>query len=119
MSQPPQQPQGQQRIQFELPSNLSVVYANAAMVSQSHSEIIIDLIQIMPNDPRARVQSRVVMTPANAKLFMKALETNLQRFEQTHGEISVPPPAPTLADQLFGTIKPEDSKESKDNMPHE
>src|SRR5215471_3078992 len=97
--QAPQQPPGQQpRIQFELPSNLNVIYSNAAMISQSHSEIIIDLIQIMPNDPRARVQGRVVMTPANAKLFMKALETNLQRFEQTHGEISVPPPAPTLAD---------------------
>ncbi len=121
MSQPPQPPPlpGQHRIQFELPSNLTVVYANAAMVTQSHSEIIMDMIQIMPNDPRARVQSRVVMTPANAKLFLKALETQLQRFEQTHGEISLPPAAPTLADQLFGGIKPEESKESKDNTPHE
>jgi Protein of unknown function (DUF3467) len=123
MSQPPQQPPqpppGQPRIQLELPANLSAIYANAAMISQSHSEIIMDFIQIMPNDPRARVQARVVMTPTNAKLFLKALETNLERFEKTHGEISVPPPAPTLADQLFGRIKPEDDKETKDGAPHE
>jgi Protein of unknown function (DUF3467) len=65
------------------------------------------------------VQSRVVMTPTNAKLFLKALETNLERFEKTHGEISVPPPAPTLADQLFGRLKPEDGKETKENTPNE
>jgi Protein of unknown function (DUF3467) len=116
---PPQQPPGQQRIQCELPANLNVAYANAAMVSQSHSEIIMDFIQIMPNDPRARVQARVVMTPANAKLFLKALENNLQRFEEAHGEISVPPPAPTLADQLFGRVKSDDGKETKDENPHE
>lgn len=116
--QPPQPPPGQNRMQFELPANLNVAYANAAMVSQSHSEIIMDFIQIMPNDPRARVQGRVVMTPANAKLFLKALETNLQRFEETHGEITVPPPSPTLADQLFGGVKPEDDKGPKDGTPH-
>lgn len=115
MQQPPPQPPGQHRIQLEVPNNLSVTYANAVMVSQSHSEIIIDFIQIMPNDPRARVQSRVVMTPANAKLFLKALETNLQRFEQTHGEINVPPPAPSLADQLFGGLKGDEPKETKPN----
>ena len=120
MQQPPQQPPaGQNRIQFELPANLNVVYSNAAMVSQTHSEIIIDFIQIMPNDPRARVQSRIAMTPANAKLFLKALETNLQRFEQTHGEISLPPPSPSLADQLFGLHKPDDTQDPKDAPPHE
>ena len=120
MTQPPPPPQPpQQRIQFELPANLNAAYANAAMVSQSHSEIIMDFIQILPNDPRARVQSRVVMTPANAKLFLKALETNLQRFEETHGEINVPPPAPTLADQLFGRLKSDEGKDPKDETPNE
>lgn len=119
MQQPPQQqpPAGQNRVQFELPSNLNVVYSNAAMVSQTHSEIVLDFIQIMPNDPRARVQARIAMTPANAKLFLKALETNLQRFEQTHGEISLPPPAPSLADQLFGMHKPDEGKDQKDATP--
>ncbi len=121
--QPPQQPPPQRpnpnQIQFELPANLNVIYANNAMISQTHSEIILDFIQVMPYDPRARVQARIAMTPTNAKLFLKALETNLQRYEAAHGEISVPPPAPTLADQLFGGFKPDEGNQPKDNPPHE
>ncbi len=100
------QPQNRQ-IRLEIPANLSAIYANAAIVSQTTSEIVLDFLQIMPNDPRARVQTRVVMTPTNAKLFLKALETNLARFEEAHGEIPTPQTSGTLADQLFGTIKPE------------
>ena len=101
------------QIRLEIPNNLTAIYANAAIVNQTTSEIIIDFLQILPNDPRARVQSRVVMTPTNAKLFLKALETNLARFEEHYGEIIIPPQSGTLADQLFGTIKPEEEP------PHE
>ena len=108
MSQP-QQPQRQLRL--ELPPNLNAAYANAAMVSHTNSEIVLDFIQIMPNDPRARVQTRVVMTPVNAKMFLKALEANLQRFEEKNGEIELPAQPTSLADQLFNTIRPpEDEK---------
>ena len=75
------------QMRLEIPANLSAIYANAAIVSQTTSEIVLDFLQVMPNDPRARVQTRVVMTPTNAKLFLKALETNLARFEEKHGEI--------------------------------
>lgn len=104
----PGQPLPPGQFRLEIPNNLSAVYANAAMVSQTHSEIILDFIQVLPNDPRARVQTRMVMTPANAKLFMQALQTNLERFEAKHGPISLPPKPVTLADQLFGGVRPED-----------
>ncbi len=106
MSQPPKPPQRQLRL--EIPANLNATYANAVIVSHTNSEIVLDFLQVMPNDPRARVQSRVVLTPANAKMFLKALETNLTRYEEKHGEIPLPPQAQSLADQLFGMIKPED-----------
>jgi hypothetical protein len=65
-SQPPSS--GQQRqIRVELPAHLGVTYANAAIVTQTHSEIVLDFVQVMPNAPSARIQSRIVMTPANAK----------------------------------------------------
>ena len=99
------------QVRLEIPANLSAIYANAAMVSQTQSEIVLDFLQVMPNDPRARVQSRVVMTPTNAKLFLKALETNLARWEEKHGEIEIPAQPGSLADQLFGTIKPDDDGE--------
>ncbi len=104
----PAQPGQPGQFRLEIPNNLTAVYANAAMVSQTHSEIILDFIQVLPNDPRARVQTRMVMTPANAKLFMQALQTNLERFEAKHGAISLPPKPVTLADQLFGGVKPDD-----------
>ena len=102
MTQPPNR-----QMRLEIPANLSAIYSNAVIVSQTTSEIVLDFLQIMPNDPRARVQTRVVMTPTNAKLFLKALETNLARFEEKYGEIVVPPQTGSLADQLFGAIKPE------------
>lgn len=99
----------QRQLRLEIPANLNATYANATIVSQTSSEIVLDFVQIMPNDPRARIQQRVVMTPANAKAFLKALETNLARYEEKYGEIQLPPQqSGTLADQLFGTIKPEE-----------
>ena len=117
--QPPNTPNpaGQRRIQFELPSTLNATYANGVVISQTQSEIVMDFVQIMPNDPRARVQSRVVMTPANAKLFLRALQTNLERFEAMQGEIQVPQQPTSLADQLFGSIKPEDGGKAPEEEP--
>jgi hypothetical protein len=108
MSQPPQR-----QLKIELPASLSAVYSNAVMVSQTHTEIVLDFLQILPNDPRARVQSRVVMTPAGAKAFLNALRQNLERYEQKYGEIEVPAPPASLADQLFGSIKAEDDSDNE------
>jgi hypothetical protein len=102
MSQSPRQ------LKVEFPANLSAVYSNAVMVSQTNVEIVLDFLQVMPNDPNARAQARVVMTPTGAKAFLNALRTNLERYEQKHGEIQLPATPTTLADQLFGAIKPED-----------
>lgn len=109
-----QQPQPSRQIRLEIPANLNATYANAAVVSQTHSEIVLDFIQLLPNDPRARVQQRVVMTPANAKLFLKALEANLKRYEEKHGEISLPPQPISLADQLFGGLRPNEEEGASD-----
>lgn len=104
----------QRQIRLELPTNLNATYSNAVIISQTHSEIIMDFLQVMPNDPRARVQSRIVMTPANAKAFMLALQENLTRFETKNGEITLPPRPVTLADQLFGAVKPDGDEGSTD-----
>ncbi len=111
----PQKPSRQLRL--EIPATLTTTYANAVIISQTHSEIVFDFIQVLPNDPRARVQQRVVMTPSNAKLFLKAFETNLERFEQKHGEIDLPPQPVSLADQLFGQIRPDDEDEGETHGP--
>jgi hypothetical protein len=104
------QPPPQRQIRLDIPANLSATYANTVIISHTASEVIFDFIQLMPNDPRARIQSRVVMAPSNAKLFLRALQENLQRYEERNGEIRLPPQPPSLAEQLFGGIRPGDEE---------
>jgi hypothetical protein len=98
----PPAPQTQQ-VQIEIPSTLEPVYTNFALITHSPSEILIDFARVMPN-MKARVQTRIVMTPLNAKLLLAALTENLSKFEEQFGEIAVPT---QLADQLFKPHKPE------------
>ena len=78
------------RINVELPANLEATYANLTLISHSVSEIIMDFARVMPNTPKARIYSRIVMTPMNAKLLHRALADNLNKFEEKYGEIKIP-----------------------------
>ncbi len=109
-------PTAPRKLQLEIPANLQAVYANAVIVSQTNSEIVLDFIQVLPNDPRARVQARVVMTPANAKLLLRALGANLERYESLHGELKLPPQPASLADQLFGGIRAEGEPDERQDQ---
>jgi hypothetical protein len=109
--QPPKKPARQ--LKLEIPGNLSATYANAAVINQTFSEIVIDFVQTLPNDPRARVQQRIVLTPSNAKLVLQALESNLKRYEDKHGEIKTPPKPLSLADQLFGNIRGDEEEDTE------
>lgn len=86
-----QQPEPQQvRLNVEVPGELEATYANMAVIRHSPSEVVIDFIRQMPDQPRAKVYSRVVMTPINAKLLHRALGENLTAFESKFGEIRTP-----------------------------
>lgn len=78
------------QIQIELPPDLEATYSNFALITHSPSEVIVDFARVLPNMPKAKVYSRVIMTPINAKLLLKALGENLAKFEEKHGEIKTP-----------------------------
>jgi len=99
----PNQP-NKRKIQLQLPKDPSATYANTVMISHTANEVILDFIQIMPNDNRARVQQRIAMTPTHAKMFLNALTDNVAKFEDKHGEITLPE-RKSLADQLFGGVR--------------
>lgn len=63
------------------------VYANLAIVTHSFAEFVIDFVNVMPNVPKAKVKSRVIMTPQHAKRLMRALIDNVKRFETANGTI--------------------------------
>ena len=62
-------------------------YSNIAIINHSPSEFIVDFIQMMPGVPKAKVRSRIILTPQHAKRLMKALNDNISKFEAQHGEI--------------------------------
>jgi hypothetical protein len=62
-------------------------YSNLAIINHSVSEFIVDFINIMPGVPKAKVKSRIILTPQHAKRLTKALADNIYKFEQAHGEI--------------------------------
>jgi hypothetical protein len=64
------------------------VYSNLAIITHSQAEFVVDFVQMMPGMPKAKVRSRVIMSPQNAKRLMHALIDNVQKFEQVNGFIS-------------------------------
>ena len=78
-------------------------YSNLAIINHSVSEFIVDFINIMPGVPKAKVKSRIILTPQHAKRLAKALADNVRKFEQANGEIKdyERPPVP----MNFGAIQ--------------
>lgn len=86
------------QINIELTEDVATgVYSNLSVITHSNSEFVADFIQMMPGVPKAKVRSRVVMTPQNAKRLMRALAENVKNYEAQFGVIaednnqSVPP----------------------------
>ncbi|MEX0275093.1 MAG: DUF3467 domain-containing protein [Flavobacteriaceae bacterium] len=78
----------QKQINIELDEKMAEgTYSNLAIINHSVSEFVIDFISIMPGAPKAKVKSRIVLTPQHAKKFLKALNDNVVRFENSHGPI--------------------------------
>jgi len=66
------------------------VYSNLAMITHSNSEFIIDFIKMMPGIPKARVKSRIILTPQHAKRLYRALKDNISKYENMYGTIDIP-----------------------------
>ncbi|MCH5221121.1 MAG: DUF3467 domain-containing protein [Muribaculaceae bacterium] len=78
----------QQELKIELtPEVAAGHYSNLAVISHSGNEFFFDFIAVAPNMPQAKVQSRVIMTPENAKNLFLALRDNITKYEQNFGEI--------------------------------
>jgi hypothetical protein len=76
------------QIDIELSEEIAEgIYSNLAIITHSQSEFVIDFIKMMPGVPKAKVKSRIVLTPQHAKRLVKALNDNIQRFEQVNGKI--------------------------------
>jgi len=66
------------------------IYSNLAVITHSPAEFIIDFVKMMPGVPKAKVKSRIILTPQHAKRLYKALKENVAKYESMHGEIRDP-----------------------------
>ena len=96
----------QMKVNIEVPPDLDAIYANFALITHSASEIIVDFARVLPNTPSAKVYARIITTPMHAKLLLRALRDNLEKYEAQYGEIKLPAEGDALAQQFFGAVKP-------------
>jgi len=76
-------------VNIELPEDIAEgVYSNLAIISHSQSEFVVDFVRMVPNVPKAKVKSRVILTPQHAKRLLKALNENLVKFEKQFGPVT-------------------------------
>jgi hypothetical protein len=102
MAQNVQNPQGQQ-ISIELnEKEAEGIYSNLAIITHSPAEFVIDFTRIVPGVPKAKVHARIITTPQHAKMLLKALKDNLDKYEARFGEIKIDAPQ----NQHFGFVPP-------------
>ena len=86
----PQNPEGP-ALAIELTEEVAEgIYANLVMIAHSPEEFVLDFIRVMPGVPKARVRSRIIVTPAHARRLLAALEDNIAKYEAQFGEIGEP-----------------------------
>ena len=73
------------QIQIELTEEIAQgTYSNLAIISHSSSEFVVDFVRIVPGIPKAKVKSRIILTPEHAKRLLLALKDNIDNSTLTH-----------------------------------
>ena len=67
-------------------------YSNLAIISHSTSEFILDFATILPGLNKAKVKSRIILTPEHAKRLLYSLQENITRYESDIAQIEFPQP---------------------------
>ena len=65
------------------------IYSNMAFIAISAQEFVLDFARIMPGRDKAKVYSRIVMTPGHARMLQKALDDNIKKYESQFGPIKI------------------------------
>lgn len=84
---PQQQPQ-QIQLQIDEPTAQGA-YANLVMLNHSENEFVFDFAFLQPGQPVAKVRARILSSPRHTKRLLKALQQNVERYEQRFGEINL------------------------------
>lgn len=89
--------QNENQLNIELSEEVAEgIFSNLAIITHSNTEFVLDFIRVMPGIPKAKVKSRIILTPEHAKRLMHALQDNIDKFEHVNGRIKTheEPPFP-------------------------
>ncbi|MBQ9200917.1 MAG: DUF3467 domain-containing protein [Bacteroidales bacterium] len=87
----------QNQLNIELPEEVAQgIYSNLAIISHSSAEFVLDFIRMLPGVPKAKVKSRIILTPEHAKRLLLALQDNIAKYEQQFGPIRKPQAIPPV-----------------------
>lgn len=76
------------QINIELSEEIAEgIYSNLAIITHSNTEFVMDFVRVMPGVPKAKVKSRIVLTPEHAKSLLASLQDNISKFEKNVGPI--------------------------------
>jgi len=80
-------PEEKKEIKLKFPEQLQGgVYANNMLVSHTKEEFLLDFLMVAL--PAGLVTARVITSPGHIKRIIAALQENVRKYEQTHGEIA-------------------------------
>ncbi|MBE9504559.1 MAG: DUF3467 domain-containing protein [Proteobacteria bacterium] len=77
------------QLEIDLDENTAQgLYSNLVVVNHSDTEFVLDFIYLQPMQPKAKVRSRIITSPKQAKKLLDALAENLKIYEERFGTIS-------------------------------
>ncbi len=80
--------QNENQINIELSEEVAEgIFSNLAIITHSSTEFVLDFIRVMPGVPKAKVKSRIILTPEHAKRLMFAMQDNIEKYEAQNGRI--------------------------------
>lgn len=87
MSDASQEPKPTQ-IQIELDEVVAQgIYANLVIITHNEAEFTLDFVYVQPQQPKARLRSRVIISPTNTKRLFMILQENIKNYENRFGPI--------------------------------
>lgn len=64
-------------------------YCNMALVNHAETEFTLDFIYVQPQQPKARVRSRIITSPKHMKRLLFAMQENVAKYEEKYGAIAL------------------------------
>lgn len=97
--------QNENQLNIELSEEVAEgIYSNLAIITHSSTEFVLDFIRVMPGIPKAKVKSRIILTPEHAKRLLSAIEDNIEKFEAANGRIKNQQNGPGFPMNFGGTV---------------